>query len=687
MSEALTLKFGVDDNGLVKTIAGINKQTKSLSQSLASDIKKSLANYKQGILDIKNAKKAGLDISQAKEQLARLKSNIAQASKARLELSVKEASAKIASLKGEILATVASGAVLGKSLSDAMSYEDALLNLKSASSFNSKEELDGFGKAISQISTKLNIASPELLNFSARLAELGVKKEQLKDFVDLGARMQVGFGLSSDKSIELLRSLKLLSGGGAGEVEVLADKIKYLSVKSGQDVASLLEIVAKSGELGKQAGLSAETVASFGAVLRNGGLNASEASATFDKLINSLTQLDEENAPKGFKKLNMDVMDFKAAMAKDANSAITEFLSKINRLKDGDKNEALSAIFGAKQAAKVRLLADRLEELKESYKTINDSASASGALNGEVAVANEKLSSKLGKLKNSLFNISAAIGESLKPAISALVDLIAPILNAVTSLIQNCPRLTSFITIGTAAILGLKSAFLAFRVAGLGASIILNSLRASMMGLNLAMLANPAGLLLAALVGAATVIYHYWGELKAFFGGFFDGLKEGFAPVMPIFEAIGAALSWIGELFAGLFEKQEASRESLEDISSAGKRVGEIVGGVLSYLFSFVQKLIDGFKWVGDGVSGIIDSVKDSSVFKWIFGDDKKDEGTKGEISRIKDSAKNSYTQNQSQTSQSITDNKQIIINMQGQDATPAAVAAAVSANSYSFED
>lgn len=62
-------------------------------------------------------------------------------------------------------------------------------------------------------------------------------------------------------------------------------------------------------------------------------------------------------------------------------------------------------------------------------------------------------------------------------------------------------------------------------------------------------LLSPIGLLAATFVAAGVMIYRYWDKVRAFFGGFWEGLKSGLAPVLEKFQPLGTAfgvvVSWI----------------------------------------------------------------------------------------------------------------------------------------------
>lgn len=140
--------------------------------------------------------------------------------------------------------------------------------------------------------------------------------------------------------------------------------------------------------------------------------------------------------------------------------------------------------------------------------------------------------------------------------------------------------------------------------------------------LRLALISTGVGAIVVGLGTAAALIIKYWEPIGAFFAGFGRGFQAAFAPVFDtfpglrkLFTGIGDVISWIWDLFAGLFKPVDATAEQMEAFGSVGERVGEIVGTVFKALFETVGQVVE---WIGKVVSGIGDILS--------FGDKDEDE-------------------------------------------------------------
>ncbi|MDD5175763.1 MAG: phage tail tape measure protein [Sterolibacterium sp.] len=139
-----------------------------------------------------------------------------------------------------------------------------------------------------------------------------------------------------------------------------------------------------------------------------------------------------------------------------------------------------------------------------------------------------------------------------------------------------------------------------------------------------AALMNPLGLVITGIAVAALLVIKYWGPIKAFFSGFWEGLKEGLAPLEGLFsgafEVIGEALAplkpvwdWlVGALKSAwdwvskLFEPFQSTGEELDAATQKGKGFGLWLGELVVSVAELVGKF---FNFGKDIVGGLIDGI------------------------------------------------------------------------------
>ncbi|EIT7493820.1 phage tail tape measure protein, partial [Escherichia coli] len=164
----------------------------------------------------------------------------------------------------------------------------------------------------------------------------------------------------------------------------------------------------------------------------------------------------------------------------------------------------------------------------------------------------------------------------------------------------------------------------ALRLTGLSSLWGLVTGAVSVLGGALGALFSPVGLIVAALVGGAVLVWRCWDQISAFFSGFFAGvwealqpLREAFASLAPVFGLIGDGIKAVWEWFTRLLEPANASKETLDKCTSAGESFGKTLGWVIqNIVLGPLTLLLDGLgtvlKWLGVIPDGIKEAQKET---------------------------------------------------------------------------
>jgi hypothetical protein len=260
-------------------------------------------------------------------------------------------------------------------------------------------------------------------------------------------------------------------------------------------------------------------------------------------------------------------------------------------------------------------------------------------------------------------NFELALGKDsglLELATKGLVAL-AEAVEAVTGFAERFPGLTNAILLVVTALIGLKVAML---LTGYGAtfakdaviytSAALTALSPSVMSARLAMAkaylsskllavqqfalaagsriaaagiwlwnaalaANPIALVVIAVAALAIAVYKYWGPIKAFVGGLWDGLAVGLEPLAPLFGKIGAFISGVADKakvlidyfapgaahivqwFSELFSPIAATKAQLDSAANAGRSFGSSIANAVKSAIALFSGLHE--KFVGYGAN------------------------------------------------------------------------------------
>jgi len=108
----------------------------------------------------------------------------------------------------------------------------------------------------------------------------------------------------------------------------------------------------------------------------------------------------------------------------------------------------------------------------------------------------------------------------------------------------------------------------------------------------------PIVAVVAAIAAGAALIYKYWEPISAFFSGVIEGIvaafapiAEMFAPLQPVFDAIGSALQKVKDTFSELLTPIKASEETLTQFGNLGQSVGKMLVNAFTWPLNLFRSL------------------------------------------------------------------------------------------------
>ena len=370
-------------------------------------------------------------------------------------------------------------------------------------------------------------------------------------------------------------------------------------------------------------------------------------------------------------------------------------LPKIAKEGGTSQIDAVATLLGAEHWDTFSKLMNNRNELEKQLRLAN-SSDAQGSMDKEFSARMETTQAQWQTFKNKITEGGINIGSVLLPVVNDIMDKVGSVVTVFTDWANANPKLTSTVVKVAAALMAFKVGFLAVRLAmfamkspilglvggftrlstsGLTLGKVFTALKApfsifggaigklkgalggsaqaiarfatsgsmirttfSVIGtvikqVGFALLRTPWGAVAAIAIGAGMAIYKYWDYIKAFFQGFWQGLKAGIEPFTSavsgliqstpllgaawdvVSNAVSTAFNW----FKDLLKPVNASKEDIEKATSAGKAFGEIVGSAINLVLTPLNAVINGFNWIinnASKVGGVWGSVK-----SWWKGD------------------------------------------------------------------
>ena len=761
MAKNATLTFGMDLSDFDKAMKSINKQATSLSDQINKVTQGAMQAYKNGLSDLKANP---FQSAKFHTDLANLKENIKKAVTHKLNLDIEDAKKNLEGLKTQAIAAIGSIMAISKPISSAIDFESSMADVKKVVDFSGADDVKQFADGLMKMSREIPLSVNELAQITASGGQLGIAKENLMDFTTTAAKMGVAFDMSAKEAGDNMATMMNIFGMDVKRVGELGDTINHISNNSAATANKIVNALGRIAGNAKDFGLSADAASGLASSFIALGKAPEVAATAINSMLTTLNNADDASGSvaKAFNQIGIDGKELKQAIVKNPQKALTDFLYTLSKIPKESKTGVLTAIFGKNFGDDISLVTGAIENYDKAMRLSADKAKA-GSMDREFKSRSETTANNIQQMKSAFNEVAINIGAVFLPALNSVMDGIKKISYVVSDFTSAFPNLIKYSFGAVIAITAVRTALIAkqavlsvttlmlgnyrkvlqllpfeclqlgaslkecgiaarFKAAGMNAAAaasktwsahavaagagslsftagIKNAIVA-VRALGAAAMANPIGLIIAVIAAVGFTIYKYWDRVKAFFSGFWEGLKEGLGPlfeslseywdiIKTVFAPLKSLFGWLIDCFSSFFSQSEATKESLADFADAGRTVGKVFAAVIDFVTKPLQ-------WIIGMIKDIFNFMADSKLGKWISGKtglsvgEKNVSGAIGEQTTAGsvDQVAQDRREMRSQTSQNqITDNKKIDINLYGSQATPQAVAQAVSDNGYGFGD
>ncbi|EFH7360160.1 phage tail tape measure protein [Escherichia coli] len=432
----------------------------------------------------------------------------------------------------------------------------------------------------------------------------------LGETADIGSNILTQFGLSAD------------------QMDRVGDTLTAAFTRTNTDLRALGETMKYAGPVAGKLGISLEQAAAMAGVLANMGIRGSDAGTAMRASLARLAS-PPKAAAEALKELGVSVSDAGGKMRPmedvlaDLYKATRKYgeVDRVSFFKDIAGEEAFTSFMALVDAAGDGSLPKLRKELE----------GARGEAERTAKVMANNLDGDLKSLGSAWEGLRIRIADLIDGPLRSVTQWLTRVVSRVTALAQAHPALTRQLLIAGGALLAMTatvgSLSLAIGVlAGplaklrLGFSLLTGSMNAvrvlpalwgmvtgsvSLLGGAIGALFSPVGLIVAALAGAAVLIWKYWDPIRAFFAGVFSGIMERLTPLRetferfgPVFDAIGSGISQVFNWFKSLLSPMESSKETLDKCTSAGEVFGKVLGGAIELVLTPTKALMDSLAWI-----------------------------------------------------------------------------------------
>lgn len=400
-----------------------------------------------------------------------------------------------------------------------------------------KDEVVELNESLKTIDTR---ASRETLNRLAQDAgRLGkTSQEEVLGFVRASQKVNVALDDLGEGATLTLSKLTSIFGeeerlGTERALLSVGSVINELSQNCSASAPYIAQFASRMGGVAAQAGMTAQQVMAFAAVLDTTNQGVEAASTAVSQVITRLYQ----DTAKYARVAGLDVKKFSDLLKKDANQAFILFLETLNKAGGMD---VLSPMFaemgetGARAIAALSSLANNISMVKEQQRVANEAFREATSIDKEFDVQNNTVKAGMEKARKTITELSISLGEKLMPVMRHVYSSTSLIIHAldvsVSWLINNRKQLLVAVTALTAYAIAAKAAAIQTgavslaakaqaaamhlaKVATLANATVTATLtgnlgraRAAWRLLNTTMLASPIGLITAGLTAVAAAV-------------------------------------------------------------------------------------------------------------------------------------------------------------------------------------
>lgn len=433
---------------------------------------------------------------------------------------------------------------------------------------------------------------------------------ELGETADIGSNILTQFNLTAD------------------QMDRVGDTLTAAFTRTNTDLRALGETMKYTGPVAAKLGISLEEAAAMAGMLANNGLRGSDAGTAMRASLSHLAS-PPKAAADALKELGVSVADARGKM-RPMEDVLLDLYKATQKYGQVDQVSFFKDIAGEEAFVGLQTLVAAAGS-GELQKLTRELQGARGEADRVAKVMADNLDGDLKNLDSAWEGLRIRISDLVNGPLRSVTQWLTRVLEKITSLAQAHPVLTRQLLIAGGALLAMTATIGSLSLVigvlygklatlRLGFDILTRSMNVvrvlpalwgmvtgsvSLLGGAIGALFSPVGLIVAALAGAAVLIWKYWDPIRAFFAGVFSGIMERLNPLRetferfgPVFDAIGSGISQVFNWFKSLLSPMESSKETLDKCTSAGEVFGRVLGGAIELVLTPTKALMDSLAWI-----------------------------------------------------------------------------------------
>lgn len=331
------------------------------------------------------------------------------------------------------------GNVLKQWTTTALDFDHALIEVRKTTGL-AGDDLDAFRTSLMQMSTTTPTDITGLANIAADAARIGVATENLVEFTHIMDMLVTATTVSAGESTtQMGRLLNIFYGTGAAAeyleqnfskvVNGIGSALNELGQANAVTENEILAATMRMAPAAQALEMPITAAMALAATVASGSASAERAGTQVNAALSQVAVKIEEIARAG----GMSMEGLAQMVRDDPIESFIMLAESIAKIEDPIKRQQASAeLFGLVGAKAVNIAGASYELLKENVELANTAFEEGTSLIEEFERAQDSVSSQLGILKNNFKVLGITIGEAVLPEITKIVQLLVPVVQAMT---------------------------------------------------------------------------------------------------------------------------------------------------------------------------------------------------------------------------------------------------------------
>lgn len=484
------------------------------------------------------------------------------------------------------------------------------------STANSAEDFKGLWNQIGESAKASVFGMQDAADATLNFARQGFTAKQATDMLTPAMNLAAGTGTDLSEVTSGLGNAMKMFGADSSDAASYSDVLAKAQAQANTNTSELFESISVAGPICKTVGWDIRDLATLTDVFGNAGISGSEGANALKTGLARLASPAKSGA-QAMDQLKLSTGQTYAIFndngtLKDMPTVLKNLNSAFSGLSDQEKLEAAANIFGKEQMSKWLTL------IQTSPKDIGSLRDALDSAGGSAGKMSKALMSGTGgtieQMKSTFDVLVVTIGQMLAPVLQKFFTQLISIMNAIMNMNPAMQRIVLTL-IGIVAAIGPVLIIIGKIAAGVGTLMTLapkivatvKLVRTGMAALNAVMLANPVGLVIAAVaLLAGTFIYLWktnakfrngiiaiWNSIRAFTAKVWGGIRKlavttwgaiknaVLSPVRAIRSAVTSAWTAIRSTTARVWSGIKSAM--LTPINAARDRIRGILNAIRSF--------------------------------------------------------------------------------------------------------